>query len=53
MNSSGIDIRAGIKNIIDELLIISALEDRENYLNTMLVLQAEYDEQYGLIGEPQ
>jgi hypothetical protein len=47
LNTAGIDIRPGIKSMIDELLVISALKDREHYLNTMLVLQAQYDEQYG------
>jgi hypothetical protein len=48
INTSGIDIRPGLKSLIDELLVISVLQKRDTYLNAMLVLQAKYDQQYGL-----
>ncbi len=52
LNTSGIDIRPGLKSLIDELLVISALQKRDTYLNTMLALQAKYDQQYGLESAP-
>jgi len=52
INTSGIDIRPGLKSLIDELLVISVLQKRDTYLNTMLVLQAKYDQQYGLENAP-
>lgn len=52
INTSGIDIRPGLKSLIDELLVISVLQKRDTYLNTMLVLQAKYDQQYGLESAP-
>ena len=48
INTSGIDIRHGLQSLIDELLAISVLQRRDAYLNTMLTLQAQYDQKYGL-----
>lgn len=52
INTSGVDIRQGLKNLIDELLVFQVLQKRDEYLNTMLVLQAKYDQQYGLGNSP-
>ena len=50
INKAGVDIRSGLKNLIDELLVFQVLQKRDEYLNTLLVLQSKYDQQYGMGG---
>lgn len=47
LNRHGIDIRVPLRSTIEEMEVSQSLHDRENYLETLLMMQAKYQEKYG------
>ena len=47
LNRHGLDIRQPLRSTIDEMEVSSNLQNREDYLENLLIMQAKYQEKYG------